>query len=57
MPDETAVKLAVKVPARIRAALRALAQQRELEEGRPVNQGEIVAELIERAERESNRAR
>lgn len=57
MPEGIDVKLAVKVPAKIRAALRALAQQRELEEGRPVRPGEIVAELIERASRESDRAR
>jgi hypothetical protein len=52
MREDVDVKLAVKVPERIRQALRALAQRRELEEGRPVRPGEIVAELIERAARE-----
>ena len=49
---EAKVKLAVTVPEKIRAALQALAHRRELEEGRPVKQGEIVAELIARAARE-----
>jgi hypothetical protein len=53
-PDK--VKLAVTVPPGIRAALHALKLRRELEEGRPVHQGEIVAELIVRAARESERA-
>lgn len=51
MPED--VKLAVKVPQWIRDALRALAQQRELAEGRPVRQGEILAEIVERAAREA----
>lgn len=53
MPDEIEVKLAVKVPGWIRAALRALKHRRELDEGRPVREGEIVAELIARAAREA----
>jgi len=42
------VLVAVKVPARVRDALRALKTQRELAEGRPVTQAQIVAELIAR---------
>jgi len=56
MDDGIEVRLAVKIPARLREALRALTRRRELEEGRPVRPGEIVAELIAReAEREAER--
>jgi hypothetical protein len=47
MEGQTA-RLAVRVPAKIRRALRALKEQRELAEGRPVTQASILAELIER---------
>jgi len=54
--DVIEVTLAVKVPAKIRAALRALRVQRELDEGRPYTQAQILAELIEReAERAAER--
>lgn len=49
MPEEIEVRLAVKIPAKVREALRALKHGREMAEGRPVTQAEIVAELIEHA--------
>lgn len=53
MHDEIEVRLAIKIPEKVRQDLRALKHQREMEEGRPVREGEILSELVERAARES----
>lgn len=45
---ENVVKVAVRVPERIREALRALALEREFAEGRPVAPGQVVADLVMR---------
>lgn len=42
------VVVSVKVPLRVRRALRALKNALEMSEGRPYTQAQIVAELVER---------